>query len=311
MTTAQTPPPGDQPKAEDIPLEDIDKLLESEDPDFVKELEEVKAVETDKNITLEATVLADDGDALPDKAEGDGEPKKPSLKTRIKERLKLWRANVRTRLVLFKHDSIVFLKTKPKEYALYTFAMSKVLAKKAIIPLVAFREATLPQKIAILVLVGMAATMTWVLKSNLKGVWIPSINEPILRTFEQQADFVETFDPKDGGESFYAAFPQERHEFLFRRMKTNLRAAPDSPNPMGAFEVIVELDSKDTAIEVRDREVEFFDYLQRVFEEQTFNELESELGKGRLKAAIKRELNQKLTQGWVKEVSFKTFVLKP
>jgi flagellar basal body-associated protein FliL len=80
---------------------------------------------------------------------------------------------------------------------------------------------------------------------------------------------------------------------------------------MGAFEIVVLLDSKDTAIEVADRQVEFFDLLQRVFEEESFNDLETELGKSKLKSHLKRELNQKLTQGWAKDISFKTFILKP
>jgi flagellar basal body-associated protein FliL len=94
-------------------------------------------------------------------------------------------------------------------------------------------------------------------------------------------------------------------------MKVNLRRTAENPNPMGAFEVIVQVDSKDTAIELRDREVELNDHLQRVFEEETFSDLETEIGKARLKTSLKRELNQKLTQGWVKDISFKTFVLKP
>ena len=86
------------------------------------------------------------------------------------------------------------------------------------------------------------------------------------------------------------------------------KATAENPNPMGAFELVVELDSDDTAIEVRDREVEFFDHVQRVFEDETFRDLETVLGKDRLKSRIKRELNHKLTQGWVKDVKFKTFV---
>lgn len=80
---------------------------------------------------------------------------------------------------------------------------------------------------------------------------------------------------------------------------------------MGAFEVVVKVDSRDSAIEVRDREVEFFDLVQRVFEAETYPDLSSKPGKIKLKARLKREMNEILSQGWVQEVSFKTFVLKP
>jgi flagellar basal body-associated protein FliL len=132
-----------------------------------------------------------------------------------------------------------------------------------------------------------------------------------LKSLEHHADNVETYETAAGAESFYAAFPQEVHEFLFKKMKVNLRRTSENPNPMGAFEVVVGVDSQDTAVELRDREVEFHDMLQRLFEEELVTELDSETGKKILKGRVRKELNGKLTQGWIKEVHFKSFVLKP
>ena len=206
---------------------------------------------------------------------------------------------------------VVFLKTRPKEFFFYALSVARVLRQEFMVPVRAFQEASQLKRSAALVLIAIAIASLWVLLANVKGIWLPQISEPILNSFESVADHVQTFQPKEEGESFYSAFPQERHEFLFPKMKVNLRRTSDSPNPMGAFEVIVLLDSKDTAIEVSDREVEFFDLLQRAFEEESFTDLESELGKNRLKSRLKRELNQKLTQGWAKDISFKSFILKP
>jgi flagellar basal body-associated protein FliL len=310
MTTAEQPPPNPPTKAEEIPLEDIEKLLEAEDPEFSKELEAVRAVENNPDVNIEATVVSED-----DAAGSEDKERKESKLAKFRARLRMWlytfRLNLKTRLKTLGKDTLIFLKTKPKEYALYAFAMSKVLVKKAGAPFRAFANAGNPQRLGILVLALFVTASLWVLLSNLRGIWIPGLNEPILGTLSEYADWVETYDPKEGAESFYSAFPQERHEFLFRKMKVNLKPGTDSPNPMGAFEVIVLLDSKDTAIEVRDREVEFFDSLQRVFEEETFNDLETDMGKNKLKSRVKRVLNQLLTQGWVKDVAFKTFILKP
>lgn len=55
-------PSSDQSKASDVPLEDVDKLLEAEDPEFTKSLEEVRSVEVDKNVVIEASVDAGDDD---------------------------------------------------------------------------------------------------------------------------------------------------------------------------------------------------------------------------------------------------------
>lgn len=310
MTTS---PPPDQPKAEEVSLEDIDKLLEAEDPEFAKQLEDVRSVEVDTSVEIEATVS--DEDQLGTEAQAEVESKPATRAARMKSAIRLgirtFRARLRVFLLSSWRDLILFLRTRPKEFALYAVSLIRNLAKKSVIPIRAFREASTGQKLIVIVLVAISATVLWMVRANLRGVWLPSLNEPILRSLEHGADSVETFDAKDGGESFYSAFPQERHEFLFRRMKVNLRRTADNPNPMGAFEVIVQVDSKDSAIELRDREVEFFDLLQRVFEDETFTDLEQELGKAKLKARLKRELNQKLTQGWVKDIIFKTFVLKP
>src|SRR5262249_53247033 len=125
------------------------------------------------------------------------------------------------------------------------------------------------------------------------------------------ADWVESSEKDDGSEPFYSAFPQERYEFLFPKVKVNLRHTDEHPNPMGAFELVVQLDSKDTAIEMSDREVEFFDLLQRTMEDESYDSMDSELGKGRFKSKLKHEFNQLLTQGWVKDINFKTAILKP
>jgi flagellar basal body-associated protein FliL len=310
MTTsdAQTPPS----KVEEIPLEDIDKILEAEDPEFAKDIAEVRAVEAAKDVEIEATVVGD-ADALPTEAGLDEKPLKgfAKIKSKIKTALSALKLRVKNRLVTAGQDLIVFAKTRPKEFLFWSIGAAKRLAKSGLVPLAAIRALSVPRKIAFAVLVAIAGLSAWVLLHNFKGVWLPQIHEPILRSFEEDAEFVGTYDPKQEGESFYSAFPQEIHEYLFPRMKVNLKAAKDSPNPMGAFEVIVQLDSKDTAVEVHDREVEFFDALQRVFEEETAGDLETTLGKDRLKSRIKRELNQRLTQGWVKDVNYKTFILKP
>lgn len=310
MTNTQ--PPKDTSKGEEIPLEDIDKLLEAEDPEFTKSLEEVRAVETDKSVDIQAAELGDTlgmEDRVEEKSADPGLLKK--FKNQIRERWSALRLRAKNRAILFWRDAIVFLKTRPKEFTFYAFATLKVLIGTAMIPLKVFIAADRKRKAAFVGLGMLVAVTLGVLLANIKGVWLPALHPPLLRSMIQHASWTETYDPREEGESFYSAFPQERHEYLFKKLKVNLRRSHENVNPMGAFEIIVLLDSKDTAIEVRDREVELHDALQRVVEDETFADLESELGKGRLKSRIKRELNSKLTQGWVKDVTYKTFVIKP
>jgi flagellar basal body-associated protein FliL len=312
MTNAQ--PFKDTSKVEDIPLENIEKLLEAEDPGFTKSLEEVRAVETDKSVEIQATELGDHF-VIEDRADEKIDPGTSTFLQKIKMQLReLWfvfRLRVKNRIILFWCDALIFLKGQPRELALYGFATFKVFIKSAKIPLKAFSGASRKRRFAFLALGIFFVATLGVLLANMKGVWLPPLHPPILKSFGEHAEWRETYDPREEGESFYQAFPQERHEFLFKILKVNLKRPSENANPMGAFEIIVLLDSEDTAIEVHDREVELYDAVQRVVEEETYADLESEAGKGRLKSRLRREMNSKLTQGWVKDVSFKTFIIKP
>ncbi len=308
MSSSQTP---DQTKGDEIPLEDIDRILAAEDPEFTQSLEEVRAVETDKDVVIEASALDESevGVASAQQDESAG-----FLRRKIdgfKMAYTAWRLRLRLRLVQAAKDAFVWAKTRPKDYLLFAFAMLKTLAKKSTAPIKAFMSASKMQKITVVALLAISVGTIWVLAANLKGIWIPHLMGPILADLGEHADFVETYDPKDGAESFYSAFPQEVYQFLFKKMRVNLKRTTSNPLPMGAFEVVVEVDSKDTAVELRDREVELHDELQRLFEDETVTDLEQDLGKSRLKGRIKKSLNERLTQGWIKDVHLKTFVLKP
>ena len=308
--TPAAPAPSD---SADVALEDIDKLLASEDPEFAQSLEEVRSVANDQDVTIEASAIDESletPDALPHDAKSVA-GRFSRLKARGRQAWAGMRTRLAARMKTAGHDLIVFFKTRPKQFVFFLLAVGKKTYIGAKVPLHAYQQANRAQRLSVLTLILASLASVWVLFANFKGVWLPQLNAPMLRSFEPFADSVESYDLKDEGESFYSAFPQERHEFLFPKMKVNLRRTSENPNPMGAFEIIILLDSKDTAIEVRDREVEFGDLLQRVFEEESFTDLESELGKSRLKSRLKRELNQKLTQGWAKDVNFKTFILKP
>jgi flagellar basal body-associated protein FliL len=306
MTDVQ--PPSADPN--EIALDDIDALLEAEDPQFAKDLKAVAKIEAAQDVVIEASTEA--GDVGPEKIEEGPKTFKDRSKLFVRNFFAGIKRRIKDGFVMMGHGLLVFLKTKPKEFALFSFVMLKSLIKNAYHPIKKFQESTGAQKLAWLLVIAAVPAAGWVLLANVKrGVWLPQINDPILSSFEYHATAVEDYDPKVQGESFYSAFPQERHDYLFPKMKVNLTRTEDNPNPMGAFEIIILLDSKDTAIEIADREVEFFDLLQRVIEEQTFPDLETELGKNRMKSHMKRELNQQLTQGWVKDISFKTFILKP
>src|SRR5690606_3344662 len=88
--------------------------------------------------------------------------------------------NFKLRLKTFAKDALLFLKTRPKEFTIYSLVMLKLLIKKSGTPFSMFKAASLVQKIAALALVAVVLLSGWVLLNNMKGVWLPHINEPLL-----------------------------------------------------------------------------------------------------------------------------------
>lgn len=260
------------------PSVDVDRLLQQADPEFHASLEAVRAVENAADVHIEASVLDIEG------GDEDGFERatkdEPSPSRRIT------------------------LKALPAD--LFGYARSQLRSG-----LHAFRAMTVGQKLLFVGLILIAGLTVYLGLANLRGTWLPRLNAPVLTGFGKYADHVESIGKDEEWVSLAAEFPPDVHEYLFKPFKVNLRATAENPQPMGAFEFVVTLDAKETAIEARDREVEMVDLIQRVFEDESVHDLATELGKGRLKSRILREINAKLSQGRVTDVHFKTFVLKP
>ena len=71
---------------------------------------------------------------------------------------------------------------------------------------------------------------------------------------------------------------------------------------MGLFEFYLGVDSRDTAIELRDREKEVIDIIERTLESFTYHEVVSYQGKILLKAKIRDNVNEILNQGQINRV---------
>lgn len=296
-------------KGEEISLLDIDKILENEDPALKKNLEQIRAIEPDKSVDIQTVAI--DESLISEEKSPKALGRFGKIKAKLKDRFSVLWLRFKNRAIQFFHNALIFLKTRPKEFALYSYVIIKTLAKIAAQPFVAFYAADRWQKATVLVFFGLVGASGFVLRANFRGIWVPYLTEPTLVSLAAEADWVEDYDLKAPGQSFFDVFPQERHEFLLKKFKVNLKRSSMNETPMGAFEVIVLVDSEDTAIELRDRQIELADLVQRVIEDQTFESLDTKFGKDRLKSELKSELNKKLTQGYAKDISFKTFVIKP
>ena len=103
-----------------------------------------------------------------------------------------------------------------------------------------------------------------------------------------------------------------QHVVLINKIVVNVRPGKLSTvNPMIAFDLYVRTDNNEAAVEIKDREKQIQDHLQRFCEDLNYDQIQTEDGKLTWKNRMKRELNLILNNGKVKEIFFKTLLIKP
>lgn len=288
-------------------LAEMDALLEQADPDFKQDLNQVAEVKPEGELDDEGSL----GEIPDQQLENDVEEAQSLGRfARITRYFSFRLQRLKIRFTRFLFEALLFLKTRPKEWVGYVLSLLKVGIKFIQQLLGRFSALSKSQKGLVVFVLLMSVGVVLLTLKNLKGVWLPQLNPPIVKSLAEVADEVFPYSMKDQ-EMFYRSFPRSPDLFLFEKFKVNLSRSPGHPNPMGAFEVVLELDSKGAAIEVQDRQVEFHDLIQREFESQSYPSLLSDLGKQHLKNLIKKNLDERLSQGWVEDVHFQTFILKP
>lgn len=135
---------------------------------------------------------------------------------------------------------------------------------------------------------------------------------PYLSTFETVADnkFNYASDGKVIRYSNDLLLPQ--HVVLINKIVVNVRPGKlSTANPMIAFDLYVRTDTNEASIEIKEREKQIQDHLQRFCEDLNYDQIQTEEGKQAWKNRMKRELNLVLNNGKVKEIFFKTLLIKP
>jgi flagellar basal body-associated protein FliL len=321
-TSPPTKSPADE--AAEISLDNIDEILKQEDPGFVDSLNDIKANPDDLSGAEIESLRIDDLDGPEDDIEKENRferwgKKFPKLKPlfqapdNFKKFLKQRLIILKGRAKLFVANSLEQLKTLPdRTRKLLSDLLFVVRQNKKKLSDNLDNRSRGERFLIFIFLFGLGGVFGLVLLNMKNSHWLPQINRPLVLSLETVADRKWTFDSQVDTIAFLSAFPQEKHNYLFPKVIVNLKVRPGSNAfTMGAFEFYLELDSKDSAIEVKSREVELHDLVQRVTEQFTYEALETERGKDRLKEEIKKSLNQKIVQGWVKDVYIKFFITKP
>jgi flagellar basal body-associated protein FliL len=172
-------------------------------------------------------------------------------------------------------------------------------------------------KLLLVVALGLAAALTAIVRVTFKGFdqVLPSMEIDYLRSFADVADAKFTYDRKEPMEDLNNPLLHPEHVVAIEKVIANLRPGQDESgeptNPMAMIEVYVDTTTKESAIEIKDREPEVRDVISRTIEQMPYNEVITFDGKNKLKNFIRKNLNELLTKGRIRRVYFKTLVLKP
>ncbi len=240
----------DTEMSDEIALEDIDLLLQDEDPDFLKQISEIKVDTAGVNLSIMDDIIFSISSA---------ENKNNSLGSHFR--------------------NLFFINENPKRLLRFW----------------------------LLVLTSGMIVFFGFQFSNLfftKGLF--------LRSYAEWGLITHSYNPMDNVEPFYDNPRFAKNLMTMTKMFANVKPSENSgTNPMLALEINVEGMSAESIIEIKDREAEFKDILLRESEDFSYDELTSVEGKKSLLEKYQSALNANLTEGKVRRVLLKSFILKP
>ncbi len=297
--------------AEALSPERIDELLNIEDPEMAKQIEALRGEGFDQ---ADAAALAADED------EDIAQLLPPGKITRFERaRFLMLRVeghvrNLRSFLVRLVKDS--------KGVTLELLAKSKLLLMAALGALIARMRAKTAwlssrrnsQKAALLMSFLALGLLVFVTAKTIQGTLLPNAQRAWVADFADHADGKFTYSSTASFEDFNDPLLHPEFVILVERIVVNLsrtQDASESANPMAAFELYLQTDNQEAAVEIKDRSVEIRDAVARSVERMTYPDLAGEDGKAKLKLLIRKDLNEVMTRGKVRRVFFKTIVLNP
>lgn len=176
------------------------------------------------------------------------------------------------------------------------------------------RARSTAQKVSLLVSIFALAGLVLIAMKMRQGTLLPKTEKVWIANFADVADGDFRYEADGEFEDFNDPLLHPEFVIVIERIVVNLARTPEaseSANPMAAFELYLQTDNQEAAVEIKDRSVEIKDSLSRAVERMTYADLVGEEGKAKLKLLIRRDLNGVLTRGKVRRVFFKTIVLNP
>jgi flagellar basal body-associated protein FliL len=126
------------------------------------------------------------------------------------------------------------------------------------------------------------------------------------------ADKTWELDPNEMNDFFYNTVRIPKNIFNLRRMVVNVRPSENSSdNPMVALELSLEATSREVLVEIKDREGEILDTVQRGLEELSYDEISASGGRDLVAEKVRNRVNAILTLGKIRYVYIVGSIFKP
>jgi flagellar basal body-associated protein FliL len=308
-------------EAEDLSDEDLQKIFEEEDPEFLKNLMGIGA---DTSLSLSEINLDDIDEELFAETEKWRTAKgwrriafilvpaipKFSLKTKAQfHRLKgLLKSNA-IRLKNFAY--YVFVDGRKKAVAQFQRGIKRSISS-AKDSAQRFSALSFRLKLMFFALIFLFFGFVYVGYLTVTGRFFPKDDMLFVTNLRNHAEEVFKYDPSTDIEPFYSNLRTTPNILLIEKMIVNLRRSETSrENPMGAFEFFLEGFSSDSLIEIKMNEAAIRDIMQREIEAFSYDDLASPDGKRRLTDELAKKVSRHIRSGRLKAVRIKTIVLNP
>ena len=298
-------------------LDDIDKILEAEDPSFKNELAEIQKQSVEGTDAIDNLKVEPEEDSEIGKEEDD----QPSLRKKIfrvvlkpvvamQTLLRLRVIRIKNHALISVDRSIYFFRNELPERIKYSWSQIKRGVAWLVKGWQTFRAFNSTQKLAVVFMVLALFASGFFIAKTFDKNWLPTFHARLPRSLAQGAGVIGEVHSKSQLEDLFQVFPQIEYYVLLKKVIVNLEPSYGSgPNPMGAFQIFVGADSQDTAVEVKTREQQILDLVRRTLESFNYNEAASVAGKERMKIALRTQINKILDQGRVFNIYFDNFIL--
>lgn len=282
--------------ADQASLDLLEKALQEHDPDF-------------------QTALTGIGpDLMPENMDAFGLDADMSVheEKRVQKFFAKLRDSLRTKTLIVKTRFVLFFKQTVPDLIKDFVDFLKSIGAAIKGALGQFGALSLKQKLAVIAcFVIFSFTTFLVYRVSTKGL-VPDKLNLFTTQLDQLASEEFTLTEAESYSKFYDSPRVSQNVMSLKRMVVNIRASSLSgPRPMVAIEFFVEGYAPEVVIEVKDREAEVQHMFQRVIEGFSYDELDSPEGKKNLQDRLRDRTNRMLTQGNIKRVFFKNFILKP